>query len=53
MVVVTRKYNLDRIGQRYESIDIQSDDLPACEAIAQIDECWRLYRAKIQSGKVD
>lgn len=49
---VTRKFNLDRIGHRYESIDIEVEGDNIEEIIQEIDEAWRAYCKAILEERV-
>jgi len=51
-VKVRRHFNLDRIGHRYESIDIEVEADTIEQAVKEIEEAWRYYNKQIVEGKV-
>jgi hypothetical protein len=51
-VKVSRKFNLDRIGHRYESVDIEVEGTSIEDIIREIEEAWRAYCSAITAGRV-
>jgi len=51
-VRVARKYNLERIGHRYESIEIEVEGDDISDIIKRIEEAWRVYCRAIVEGAV-
>lgn len=49
---VRRKFQLERIGKRYESIDIEVEVETIEEAIAWIERAWRAYCKAIVEERV-
>lgn len=49
---VTRKYNLGRIGDKYESIEFEVEGEDIETIIQQIEEAWKAYCKAIVEGKV-
>ena len=49
---VTRKFNLGRIGQQYESIEIEVEGELINDIIVKIDDAWKAYCAAIKSGVI-
>lgn len=51
-MIVRRKFNLSRIGRSYESIDIEVECDTIEEAIARIEDAWKMYCKAIIEGRV-
>jgi len=49
---ITRKYNLEVITRKYESIEIEAQGEDPNDIIAKIDAAWRAYCKAIVDGKV-
>ena len=49
---VARKFHLDRIGHRYETIVIEVEAENIQEAVQKIEESWRYYCKEIVDGRV-
>jgi hypothetical protein len=49
---VRRHFNLDRIGKKYESIEIEVETETVVEAVDQIETAWRFYCKMIAEGTV-
>lgn len=49
---ITRKFNLSRIGLKYESVDIEVEGEDKSQIIVTIDEIWRTYIEAIKKGLV-
>lgn len=49
---IRRKYNLGRIGHRYESIEIEEEGYDAEKITQRIEQAWRAYCKAIADGKV-
>lgn len=49
---VRRKYNLSRIGQNYESIDIEIEGKDIREIIQRIEQAWQAYCKAIIEERV-
>ena len=50
---VSRKYNLGRIGHRFESIEIEVEGEDIEEIIRRIDSAWQGYSKAIVAGRVE
>lgn len=49
---VRRKFNLGRIGHRYESVEIEVEGDDIQDIIMRIEGAWREYAHAIKEGKV-
>lgn len=49
---IVRKYNLGRIGYKYESVEIEASGENIEQIIKQIDAAWLVYSQAIQKGEV-
>jgi hypothetical protein len=50
---VRRHFNLDRIGRRFDSIEIEVETATIDEAIREINEAWKTYCKAIVDGAVE
>lgn len=51
-VTITRKYNLESIGHKYETIEITREGDSVEEIIQEIEKAYRIYVQQIVNGKV-
>lgn len=49
---IARKFSLDRIGLKYESLTIEVEGDSAIEITQRIDEVYKDYVAKIQKKEI-
>ena len=49
---ITRKYSLDRVGLKYESLTIEVEGDSAIEITQRIDEIFKDYVKKIKEGTI-
>jgi len=49
---VTRKFSLDRIGHRYESVTVEVEGENIDDIAKRIDDAWKAYCKLIAEGKV-
>ena len=51
-VTITRKFSLESIGHKYESLEITKEGDNIEQVIEEIEEAYRKYVEKIVNGKV-
>lgn len=49
---VRRKFNLGRIGHKYESVEIEVEAETIGEAVMKIEDAWRAYCKAVVNGRV-
>lgn len=51
-MILRRKFNLQRIGIQYESVDVEVEGKDVQSLIEKIEQVWKTYSEAIVNGKV-